>query len=117
MTVAIVGSRSFPKFDLTPYIPEDTTEIVSGGAIGVDSLAKEYAIKHNIKLTEYIPDYSTYGKSAPLVRNDIIIDKADLVLIFWNGKSKGSQYVIERCKKLGVSFYIYLSKDAAKGLK
>ena len=47
----------------------DITEIVSGGAKGVDSLAREYAERKGIKLTEFIPEYKSYGRAAPIVRN------------------------------------------------
>ena len=34
---------------------KDTTEIVSGGAKGIDTIAKEYAMSNNIKYTEFLP--------------------------------------------------------------
>ncbi len=36
MKVAVIGSRSFEVDDLGKYLPEETTEIISGGARGVD---------------------------------------------------------------------------------
>lgn len=107
MKVAIIGSRTFTDFDLTPYIPEDTTEIVSGGAKGVDTVAGNYALRHNIKLTEIKPEYEKYGKIAPLLRNLDIIDRSDLVLAFWDGKSHGTKFVIDNCKKLGVKVRVF----------
>jgi hypothetical protein len=44
-------------------------EIVSGGAIGIDRCAKEYAIRNNITLREFLPEYNKFGRSAPLKRN------------------------------------------------
>ena len=35
MKVAVVGSRGLHVEDLGRYLPADTTEIVSGGAVGV----------------------------------------------------------------------------------
>ena len=49
MKIAIVGSRSITVNNLGDYLPENTTEIVSGGAIGVDRSARNYAKTHNIK--------------------------------------------------------------------
>ncbi len=107
MKIAIIGSRGIASLDLEDYIPEDTTEIVSGGAKGIDTIAKEYAQSHNIKLTEFLPDYRRYGRGAPLKRNDEIIQYSDLVLAFWDGKSKGTQYVIKRCEALCVPVTIF----------
>lgn len=49
MKVAIVGSRNLHINNLGNYLPENVTEIVSGGAKGIDE-----CIKRNIKLKIYI---------------------------------------------------------------
>lgn len=100
MKLAIVGSRGL-SLDISPYIPEGVTEIVSGGAKGIDTCAKKYAQEHNIPLTEFLPDYKRYKLGAPLKRNLQIIQYADYILAFWDGKSKGTKYTIENCKKMG----------------
>lgn len=99
MKVAVIGSRGLAVNNLGKYLPKETTEIVSGGARGIDTCAREYAVKNNIKLTEFLPEYEKYGRSAPLKRNLLIIDYADYVLAFWDGKSHGTKYVIDNCKK------------------
>lgn len=101
MKVAVIGSRGLKVDNLGEYLPEGTTEIISGGAKGVDVCAREYAISHGIKLTEFLPEYKKYGKSAPLKRNISIIESADLVLAFWDGKSNGTRFVIEKCHEMG----------------
>lgn len=100
MKVAIIGSRGINIDNLGDFLPEGTDEIVSGGAKGVDTCAREYANTHGIKLTEFLPQYKLYGRGAPLKRNLQIIEYADTVLAFWDGESKGTAYVIENCKKL-----------------
>ncbi len=102
MKIAVIGSRNLTNIDISPYIPKETTEIISGGAKGVDTTAREYALSHNIKLTEIFPDYKRYGKAAPLKRNIDIIEMADKVIAFWNGNSHGTKFVIENCRKRNV---------------
>ena len=102
MKVAVIGSRGLSVTDLGRYLPENTTEIVSGGAKGVDTSAREYALAHGIKLTEFLPEYTRFGRSAPLKRNITIIEYSDIVLAFWDGKSRGTKFVIDNCRKLGV---------------
>ncbi len=82
MRVAVIGSRGLSVNDLGKYLPSGVTEIVSGGAKGIDSCAKRYALKNGIKLTEFLPEYEKYGYFAPLKRNITIIEHADLVLAF-----------------------------------
>ena len=94
MKLAIVGSRDITNIDIEKYIPDGVTEIVSGGAKGIDTLAKQYAIDNNIKYTEFAPDYAKFKKGAPLKRNQEIAKYADAVLVFWNCKSKGTKHAI-----------------------
>ncbi len=102
MKVAVIGSRGLTITNLGDYLPHNTTEIISGGAKGVDACAREYALAHSIKITEYLPEYEKFGRVAPLKRNITIIQNADLVIAFWDGKSKGTKFVIDNCEKLGV---------------
>ena len=44
MKTAIIGSRGIDNIDLSKYILPKTNEIVSGGAKGIDALAREYEI-------------------------------------------------------------------------
>lgn len=74
MKIAVIGSRSLVVNNLEKYLPKDVDEIVSGGAIGIDRCAKEYAIRNNITLREFLPEYNKFGRSAPLKRNIEIIE-------------------------------------------
>ena len=108
MKVAVIGSRGLRVSDLGRYLPENTTEIVSGGAKGVDTSAREYAKSNGIKLTEFLPEYTRFGRSAPLKRNIAIIEYSDIVLAFWDGKSRGTKFVIDNCRRLGVEVRVYI---------
>lgn len=110
MKVAVIGSRGLSVCDLDRYLPKDVTEIVSGGACGIDTSARNYALSHNIKLTEFLPQYALYGKQAPLIRNIEIIKYADIVFAFWDGTSHGTKYTIENCKRLGVPVKVFMSR-------
>ena len=97
MKVAIIGSRGLSVTYLGRYLPK-----------GVDTSAREYALAHGIKLTEFLPEYTRFGKSAPLKRNITIIEYSDIVLAFWDGKSRGTKFVIDNCRKLGVEVRVYI---------
>jgi len=110
MRVAVIGSRGLCVPNLEKYLPEDVTEIVSGGARGVDTSAKEYALAHGLRLTEFLPEYDKFGRGAPLKRNITIIENADLVLAFWDGKSHGTKFVIDNCSQRGIPIRVFLPK-------
>lgn len=111
MVVGIVGSRGIHLPIPDGIIPETTTRIISGGAVGIDRSAREYARTHHILIEEILPAYDLYGRRAPLIRNDIIIDRSDAVFVFWDGKSHGSAYVIKECKKRGKHCKVYICRQ------
>ncbi|MBR4867546.1 MAG: DNA-processing protein DprA, partial [Clostridia bacterium] len=99
MKTAIIGSRNLTVDDFSLYLSTQTTEIVSGGAKGIDQCAKQYALEHGLKYTEFLPDYRRYRRGAPLKRNLQIIEYADQVVSFWDGHSKGTKFVIDQCNR------------------
>lgn len=107
MKLAIIGSRGLNIENLSRYIPDGVTEIVSGGARGVDTCARNYALKNGIKLTEFLPDYRQYGRVAPLKRNIQIVDYADEVIAFWDGKSTGTIYTIRQARLKNKKVTVY----------
>ena len=111
MKIAVIGSRGITITKLEEYLPENVTEIVSGGAKGVDTSAKEYALAHELKLTEFLPDYKRYSRGAPLKRNIEIIEYADAVIAFWDGKSKGTKFMIDECEKRGIPVTVHIMPE------
>lgn len=104
MKIAIIGSRETGNINFEQklermFLISGHDTIISGGARGIDTLAAQFARKHGIKLLEFRPDYTTYGRSATFVRNRLIVDVADVVVAFWNGTSRGTKYTIEYAKK------------------
>lgn len=99
MRIAIVGSRLWDDeqmvVDFVNALPSDT-EIVSGGAVGVDTFAAHAAHVKGLRYTVYKPNWKAYGNVAGFMRNQIIVDNADQVVAFWNGHSKGTVDTIKR---------------------
>ena len=101
MKLAIIGSRKCPEIDIASHIEDLPDVIISGGAIGVDTLARQFAEQNNIPIIELLPEYSKYGRKAPLMRNIQIVENCDFVIAFWDGKSPGTKFTIDYAKKLG----------------
>ena len=123
--IAIVGSRrgfTRPEWvDLfVSKLPEKKI-IVSGGAIGIDTLAKDAAKKHGHYYKPFHVEgfeWKLLGKRVGHFRNSQLIDYVKkyngVVIIFateTDGKlSPGSKNVKEYCEEIGVPYTIYTSR-------
>ena len=108
MKVAVIGSRGITDADISKYIPTDAELIISGGALGVDTLAERYADERGIKKLILYPDYKLYGRNAPLIRDRLIVDHADVVIALWDGESRGTKYTVTYAKRRGVPCKLYI---------
>lgn len=100
MKLAIVGGRDFKDYVLFTgyfdyYFKEETNTIISGGAKGADSFAKCIAEHYHISYLEFPADWRKYGKYAGPHRNQQIVYACDKVLVFWDGKSRGTKNTID----------------------
>lgn len=92
-TIAVVGSREFKNYaqlknTLESFIgPEDW--LVSGGALGADSMAQRWAKENGRTIIIHYPLWNlpdgTYDRGAGYKRNKKIVESADLVLAFYQG--------------------------------
>lgn len=124
MKLAIIGSRSFNNYDLFYktllrfFTDEDGwlfKEVISGGAEGADTLAKEQ-FENNpcVKYTELKPDFIKYplnlhGFRAYAERDKQIAATCDIMLAFWDGISPGTKLSLEfaqEFKKPTIIIYI-----------
>jgi len=83
-------------------------EIISGGARGVDTLARKYANCMNYKLIEMKPLYlGTNDRGAPIRRNIDMANYGDILIAIWNGISPGTKHIISYMQKIGKPVYIH----------
>lgn len=107
MRVLICGSRTFKDEGLmyatlntSPYI--DT--VIHGAAAGADTLAHDWAMTYARHVDIYRADWIREGRAAGILRNERMLKfgRPDRVVAFWDGKSKGTQHMIEIAQKAGI---------------
>ncbi|MEC7590172.1 MAG: DUF2493 domain-containing protein [Candidatus Thermoplasmatota archaeon] len=81
-------------------------EIVSGVCRGADALGERYAREHNLPITRFPADWSAYGRSAGPRRNRQMADYADVLVAFWDGKSRGTKHMIDTARQSGLGVHI-----------
>lgn len=109
----IAGTRSFNDYELLRSILSTlfmkrrcwtidwNEEIVSGGAPGADALAVRYAMEASIPFNVFPADWKKYGRAAGPIRNKQMAEYADAAIVFWDGKSRGTQNMIQQMRDLG----------------
>lgn len=118
MYVAIVGSREYPNLELViefvKALPENTI-IVSGGARGVDRTAEVTADQRKLSKIIYKPVWHRPDGSkdlgAGMKRNQLIVDRADVVVVFWDGVSSGSRDSINKAMRSNKRLHIAKPED------
>lgn len=75
-------------------------ELISGMARGADRLAYEFAKMHNVVCHEFPANWDKYGKSAGYRRNEEMAKFADMALVFWDGKSRGTGHMIDSMQRM-----------------
>ena len=117
MNIVIAGSRNFNNYPLlqqtlSSYIkdlPKQPIMIISGGAKGADQLGERYAKEHKLPTKRFIPDWDLWGKAAGPIRNRKMAQVADVIFVFWDGKSRGSQSMIQCAKNAKVQCFVIRS--------
>ena len=119
----VAGSRNFDNYDLLEetidYSLRYRTEpicIVSGGARGADTLAKQYAINRGFSYMEFPADWNKYGKSAGYIRNEemhkfIAQFENRGAIYFWDGESRGTAHNFDLDLKYKIKNFIIKYKE------
>jgi len=109
MKVIICGGRNINEYDIDKVVNNSgfkITTLICGMAKGVDSLGYMWAMKNNIHIIKYYPDWNKYGAGAGPIRNKEMVNNADGVIAIWDEISRGTKSTITLAKKKGIPVYI-----------
>lgn len=118
MKVIVAGSRRLDTDKELVWLVADAvmrsgfydkvTEVVSGGARGLDLAGENYANSYGIPIKRFPADWDKHGKAAGPIRNAEMADYADALILIWDGRSKGSASMRSLAKKKGLRIFEYL---------
>lgn len=118
MKLLIAGSRTFNHTKLLELLEINSllrmfdldwpSEFVHGGCLtGADRYCAEVADSYHdtTKCTVFDADWNKHGKAAGPIRNKQMADYADVLILIWDGKSKGSTNMKANMEALGKPVY------------
>lgn len=114
MKIIIAGGRDFNNYELLekelykilPRKRDEPIEIVSGGATGADALGEKYAKEHFLRVKKFPANWDKWGKSAGPKRNTEMADYANILIAFYDGKSRGTANMILTAKIKNLKIHI-----------
>jgi len=105
MKIIIAGSRKFDDHahHLIRYAVHlsgfDVTEVVSGGAEGIDEYGEIWAESKTIPVCVFKADWQKHGKKAGPIRNGQMAEYGDALIAIWDGVSPGTKDMIAQMKR------------------
>lgn len=110
MKTIIAGSRGITDIRRVVAAVADSgftiSEVVSGGARGVDRLGEQYAARNGVPVRRFIPDWDGKGKVAGFIRNREMAEYADALIAIWDGQSRGTWNMIEEARKRNLKVFV-----------
>ncbi len=115
MKTIVAGSRCVTSYAIVEKVIRECgwtpTEIVSGGAPGVDWLAEVYAKKNGIPFKLFPADWKAHGRAAGPIRNREMAAYGDILLAVWDGHNRGTRNMIQEALKVGDRVVIICMED------
>lgn len=79
---------------------------MSGHARGADQMGETYAQSKGYDVKIMPADWNRYGKSAGPIRNRAMADVSDVLVAFWDGKSRGTMHMISLARAKGLRVHV-----------
>ncbi len=121
MKTIIAGSRRLPiHYDKIWLVADavarsgwgpEITEVVSGGCRGIDLAGELWAEANTwgtFPVKRFLPEWENEGKAAGPIRNQLMADYADALILIWDGSSRGSMDMLKRAEAKKLRIYRYL---------
>lgn len=119
--VIVAGTRDFVDYEYLTEVMDEViagmmgkdggngtkaVEIVSGTARGADRLGERYGKERGYDVALFPADWDKNGRSAGYIRNWEMAQYANVCVIFWDGKSKGTKNMKDQAQKNGLDVHV-----------
>lgn len=110
MRVIVAGSRQIMDLGLVEAAIKESgfeiTEVISGGARGVDLLGELWAIRNSKEIKRFPANWDANGKAAGPIRNGLMAEYGEALVAVWDGTSPGTKDMIAKAQAKGLKVYV-----------
>lgn len=114
MKVIIAGSRGITDGALIAKAVQESgfevTEVVCGGARGVDEEGMKWALEKGLDV-HFMPADWSLGKGAGFIRNEAMAEYGEGLIALWDGESSGTQHMIRVALEKGLPTKIFIVRE------
>lgn len=115
MKVIIAGSREITDPGLLEKVvnlaPFNISQVVSGGARGVDDLGYHWAKSQSLEIRIFPAFWRKFGRGAGPIRNKEMAEYADALILIWDGKSPGSANMLKLANQFRLPYVEFVVLD------
>lgn len=117
MKTIIAGTRHIIDYEFLKKVVFcsgfEISEVVSGGAPGVDKMGERWAEEFGVPVKLFEADWVNHLKAAGPIRNQKMADYAEALIAIWDGKSRGTADMIRKATAVGLHVYVRSPADKA----
>lgn len=114
MRVIVAGGREVRDYEIVPRAIEasgfEVTELVSGGASGVDTLGEHWANTHGIPVARFTANWQKHGRAAGPIRNRQMAAYAQALIAIPTG-GRGTANMIHEATAFGLKIFLFPVAD------
>jgi hypothetical protein len=110
--VAVLGSRSVRSLAVVASAIQQSgfpvSQVLSGGARGVDSMAVAWAQQRGIPFRVFPAQWQFFGRSAGVIRSRELLRHSQAVVLVWSGCrrcSPGSWHELSEAQRIGLPVF------------
>lgn len=116
--VIVAGGRDFDDYELMKqsldqlfYVSGEfgdfPIKIISGMAKGADKLAIRYADENEMTKILFPANWKYHRRLAGFLRNEDMLRLATHLVAFWDGRSHGTQHIIDLARQKGIPVWVF----------
>lgn len=121
--VIVAGGRDFDDYQMVTEkmcIIEELHHdqgiiVISGGAKGADALGERWAREFGHSYDVMVAPWAKYGKAAGPIRNEQMAAIGNVLVAFWDGRSKGTRHMLGAAIRQGLEVHLFRYDNSGQG--
>lgn len=114
LNVIIAGTQTFKDYDLVCTVMKvirekyENIRIISSSLPGADKCGILYALENKLPYMVFEAEWKKYGRTTEIIRHEQMVKVSQVLVLFWDGDSPGSQDLLHLAIQYELDCYVML---------